>query len=132
MKRVLPPFRLVLLVAFVLLGAACEYTEVNGIGTRTPDEIAPPQNDLVDFAGCQRAALGQWQAIGSIVNNSTKVSSYELTVGFYAGETRLAQRSQWIRDLKPGEEALVNGSWWVGENADAVTSCQVITINRFG
>ena len=110
---------------------ACEYSEVNGIGTRTADEANPPQLDVTSFGGCVRGSLDRWQVSGELVNSTDQAASYEIVIGFYDGETRLDQRSEWIRDLRPGERAAIDGAWWVDE-PDRVTNCQLILVNRFG
>jgi len=120
--------------AMILTAASitgCEYVEVNGIGTRTMDELNPPQNDLASFSGCQPVELGRWQATGEVVNLTDSVASYEVVVAFYDGETRLDERSEWIRDLKPGERAAIDGAWWV-DDPERVRDCEVILVNRFG
>ena len=38
---------MVLAVAGLL--AACDYVEIDGVGTRTPDEAHPPQGDVTSF-----------------------------------------------------------------------------------
>lgn len=126
-----PHIRNLLIGAFLILAlSACEYSELNGVGTRTADEAAPPQLDIASFDGCSRGDLGQWKASATLVNNSLKPASYELVVAFYDGETRLDEASHWVRDLLPGEEAVIDRGWWI-EGADAVTSCEVLLINRF-
>jgi hypothetical protein len=116
-------------VAVVLGG--CEYSEIDGVGTRTADEEHPPQYDLATFNGCEPGDLGQWRFNAEVVNNTPTVASYELTVAFYEGDTRLDEFSSWVRDLKPGERALVDTGWWI-DGADRVTRCEVLTINRWG
>lgn len=120
---------LMLAAAFTL--TACEYTEIDGIGTRTADPEHPPQSDIVSFDGCHRGELGQWRAVAEIVNNSPTTASYELRVAFSDGTTRLDERSVWVRNLRPEERAAVDHGWWV-DQADRVTGCSVLTINRFG
>lgn len=118
-------------VVATLALSACEYVEIDGIGTRTPDEVHPPQHDLMSFEGCQPDTLNRWQARGEIVNNTDQVVSYEVVVAFDAGDLRLDQRSEWLRDVGPGERAAINRAWWVDEH-DRVTGCRVLVINRFG
>ena len=120
----------VLLVALMPLIAACDYSEIDGIGTRTADENFPPQSDLVSFDGCKPGNLGQWQFDATIRNNTPTVASYELTVAFYDGETRLDEASNWVRDLKPGESASAGAGRWI-DGADSLTRCEVLTINRW-
>ncbi len=120
-----------LLLAATLLVSACEYSEIDGIGTRTADEEHPPQSDLTSFAGCEPGDLGQWRFRAVITNNSAKVATYELTVAFYDGDTRLDEASSWVRDLRPGESAVTDAGRWI-EGADRVTNCEVLTINRWG
>jgi len=110
--------------------SACEYVEVDGIGTRTADAVNPPQHDVAAFDGCEPAELERWRARGRIVNSTDRVASYEVVVGFYDDEVRLDERSEWIRDLAPGEEAAIDRAWWVDE-PDRVTECRLLLINRF-
>lgn len=119
----------VLSVAMLVM-VGCEYSEIDGIGTRTADEVHPPQYDLASFDGCTPGDLGQWRFSANVVNNTPKVASYELTVAFYNGDTRLDEFSTWIRDLKPGEKAAADAGWWI-EGAEDVTRCEVLTINRW-
>ncbi|MEM7326573.1 MAG: hypothetical protein AAF531_26035 [Actinomycetota bacterium] len=123
----------VLLVGAIAMLAltGCEYSELNGIGTRTGDEEFPPQLDLVSFDGCEPGELGRWQASGELLNNTPDTATYEVMVGFYEGEVRLDERSRWIRDIRPGERATLDASWWI-QNGDSVTSCRVVLVNRFG
>lgn len=131
MSKRLPLARLApaLLAAAFLTG--CEYSELNGIGTRTADEDHPPQLDLASFDGCSPGDLGQWRAAGELVNNSPTTASYEVSVAFYDGDIRLDERSTWVRDLRPGERAAIDHGWWI-DSAERVTSCDVLVINRFG
>lgn len=123
--------RLLALVALVALAlTACRYDEVDGVGSRTADEEFPPQLD-VEFTGCSVGALSQWHATATVVNPTDVPVTYELTVGFYDGDVRLAQRSHWIRELRPSETAEVDAGWWV-ESAERVTDCRLLTVNRFG
>lgn len=130
----LPSSRLALAAMATVTAAlsltACEYEEVNGIGTRTGDEANPPQLDVTSFDGCRPASLDRWQAVGEITNSTDSAASYEIVVGFYAGDTRLDQRSEWIRDLRPGEVAAIDRAWWVDES-DRVTDCRLVLVNRF-
>jgi len=121
---------LILIAVAALLLTACRYEEVDGVGTRTGDEEFPPQLD-VEFTGCEVGSLGQWHAAATVVNPTDVPASYELTVGFYDGEVRVAQRSHWIRELRPSETAEVDAGWWV-ESADRVNACRLLTVNRFG
>lgn len=119
-----------LLVSSIVLGA-CERSEVDGIGSNTPDENAPPQLDLVGVTDC---SVGEWGWVagrGDIRNGAVEVSTYEIVVGFYDGERRLADRSTWIRDLDPGESARFEANVWLNDQAGATTSCEVVTINRW-
>ena len=118
-------------LAVVVGLAACEYQEVDGIGTRTADDAHPPQHDLAAFDGCRRNGLNQWHAAGAVVNHSSTTATYEVVVAFYDGQTRLDERSLWIRDLRPGERAAIDRGWWV-DSPDRVTACEVLLVNRFG
>lgn len=114
----------------MLLLTACEYREVDGVGTRTYDEQLPPQDDVTSFAGCDRTELGQWQAQGKVTNHTVEMATYVVTIAFYNGDTRLEERSLWVRDLHPGEAADLNRGWWIN-SADQVSRCEVLTIDRF-
>lgn len=128
-----PNLRTILLPALASLAllTGCEYVEIDGVGTRTADDAHPPQSDVASFDGCETADLGRWRASGELVNNSESVASYEVVVAFYDGETRLDQRTEWIRDLQPGERAAIDRAWWL-DDPDRVTDCRLILINRFG
>ncbi len=123
---------LLMVSAVAMMGlSACDYVEINGIGTRTPDDVNPPQNDVVFFDGCEPDALNRWRARGEIVNNTDRVVSYEVVVAFDEGDLRLDQRSEWLRDVSPGRRAALNRAWWVDE-AERVDGCRLLVINRFG
>ena len=125
-----PRSRLVLLaLCGLVLLSACEYEQVDGVGTRTMDEEHPPQDD-VTLAGCHRDEFGRWHADVTIMNNTDLVQTYELTIGFHDGDTRLAQRALWVRTLRVGEVAEPDPGWWV-ESGDRVTACRLLTVNRF-
>lgn len=126
MRRIL----VILLVAMLPIIAACEYSEIEGVGTRTADDDFPPQSDLMSFGGCEPGNLGQWRFDATIRNNTATVATYELTVAFYDSETRLDEASNWVRDLKPGESASAGAGRWI-EDADSVTRCEVLTLNRW-
>jgi hypothetical protein len=59
------------------------------------------------------------------------VSTYEIVIGFYDGETRLGDRNTWIRDVDPGESARFEAHVWLGDDAGDTASCEVLTINRW-
>ena len=45
----------------------------------------------------------------------------ELLVGFCDDDSRLTQRSHWIRELRPTERAEVDRGWWI-ESSERVTA----------
>ncbi|MDW3217616.1 MAG: hypothetical protein R8F63_03300 [Acidimicrobiales bacterium] len=118
-----------LAIGALLLLSACKYEEVDGVGTRTMDVEHPPQSDVV-LDGCHRDELGRWHADVTVTNNTPAVQTYELTIGFYDGDTRLAQRAHWIRALRVDEVAEPDPAWWV-ESGERVTDCRLLTVNRF-
>ncbi len=120
-----------LVLPIALLLAACERTEVNGIGSYTGDEAHPPQLDLVSSGGC---SIGEWGFVsssGRIVNNTDDVASYEVVVAFGDGDERLGQGATWIRDLDAGATARFEATRHLGDAAGRVDTCDVITINRW-
>lgn len=119
-----------LLLLTVVLGA-CERSEVNGIGSITPDADAPPQLDLVSMGSCSAGEWGWVSGDGVISNGAGDVSTYEIVVGFYEGERRLGDQNTWIRDLAVGESASFDVHAWLDDEANAMTSCRVLTINRW-
>lgn len=129
-----PTTNLLRLTAGLLFGllvlTACEYREVDGVGTRTYDEQYVPQDDISAFTGCSMNGLGQWQPAGTVTNNTPDMATYAVTVAFFDGDTRVDERTMWIRDLHPGEQAQMNRAWWLN-NGDSVGSCDILTIDRF-
>jgi hypothetical protein len=119
-----------LCVAVLFLGA-CERSEIDGIGSFTPDEVAPPQHDLVSLDDCSVGEWGWVSGEGEINNGSTSVSTYEVVLGFYDGERRLGDQNTWIRDLDPGESARFEVYAWLDDHASAMSACEVLTINRW-
>ncbi|MEM9466977.1 MAG: hypothetical protein AAGA90_16510 [Actinomycetota bacterium] len=125
-----PPLRiLVLFVALVVAATGCRYETIDGVGTRTPDPDVPPQGD-VTLTGCHVGEWSRWHASGVVVNRTEEVQTYEVTVGFYDADVRLAERAHWIRALRPGETAEIDRSWWI-EAASQVDGCRLLTVNRF-
>lgn len=126
--------RLALLVATILavgVLSGCERSEVDGIGSYTPDDVAPPQLDVA-MGDC---SIGDWGWVtgdGTVVNQTDDVASYEVVVAFDAGEVRVGQGSGWIRDLAPGQTAKFSVSTHLGDDADSMSACDVITVNRWG
>ena len=123
--------RLAVLLMVALMVGACERSEVDGIGSNTPSEVAPPQRDLVGQVEC---AIGEWGWVsgeGEIRNGAGDVSTYEVVVGFYDGETRLSDQNTWIRDVDPGESARFEAYAWLGDDAGRMASCEVLTVNRW-
>lgn len=121
---------IVLIVLATLLGA-CERSEVDGIGSNTPSEEAPPQRDLVGQVDCSVGERGWVTGAGQVRNGATGTSSYEVVIGFYAGGVRIGDRSAWIRDIDPAETATFDANVWLGDAADTMTSCEVVTVNRW-
>ena len=114
-----------------LLLGACERSELNGIGSNTPSEDAPPQLDLVGTVEC---SVGEWGWVsggGEIRNGAGDVSTYEVVIGFYDGDRRIGEQSTWIRDVDPGEAARFEAHAWLNDDANAMGACDVITINRW-
>lgn len=110
---------------------ACERSDVNGIGSNTPNEDAPPQLDLIGVIDC---SVGEWGWVsggGDIHNGAPDVSTYEVVVGFYDDDRRLGEKRTWIRDVDPGESARFETHVWLNDDATAMTSCEVVTINRW-
>ena len=118
------------LLLSVALGA-CERSEVDGIGSFTPDDAAPPQHDLVSMDDCTVGEWGWVSGEGVINNGAADVSTFEVVVGFYDGERRIGDRSARIRDLAPGESATFDVYAWLDDEASEMTSCRVLTINRW-
>lgn len=119
------------IVALSVLLGACERSEVDGVGSNTPSEDAPPQHDLVEPLGC---VVGEWGWVsgeGEINNATNDVATYEVVVAFYDGSRRLADQNTWIRDVEPAESARFEAYAWLDDEADTMTSCEVITINRW-
>ncbi|MEM9564243.1 MAG: FxLYD domain-containing protein [Actinomycetota bacterium] len=110
---------------------ACEYSEINGVGTRTADEVNPPQLDVTAFDGCRPATLNRWQVEGEVTNSTDSVATYEVVVGFYEGDTRIDERGEWVRNLRPGERASLDRAWWI-DDPERVTDCRLLLVNRFG
>jgi len=125
-KRIVLPFLLT-----SLLVTACQRSEVNGIGSYTPDDAAPPQLDLVDDAACDIGDWGWASGSGTIENRTTDVATYEVVVAFHEGEVRLGEASSWIRDLPAGVTARYEATGFLGDEAPLLTDCSVITINRW-
>ena len=115
----------------VLVLSACERTEVDGIGSYTPGDAAPPQRDVA-MGSC---SIGEWGWVtgsGTVENGTDDVATYEVVVGFDSGEVRAGQASTWIRDLGPSQVATFSASTHLGEGSSTMTDCAVITINRWG
>lgn len=121
---------LCVLIAMTALLSACERSEVNGIGSYTPDEVAPPQLDVA-VGSCSIGEWGWVTGTGTVENQTGDVATYEVVVGFEAGEVRIGQGSTWIRDLAPGQTASFSASRHVGDAAPTMSHCDVITINRW-
>ncbi len=115
----------------VLALSACERTEVDGIGSYTPDDAAPPQLDVA-LGNC---TIGEWGWVtgsGTVENGTDDVATYEVVVGFNSGDVRSGQGSAWIRDLGPGQVATFSASRHLGDRSQTMSGCEVITINRWG
>lgn len=119
----------VALVVLVALAGGCRYETVDGVGTRTADAEFPPQSDVA-LVSCRPGDWSRWHATATVTNNTPEVQTYEVTVGFYAGDVRLAERAHWVRALRPGETAQVDPSWWI-ESPERVDDCRVLTVNRW-
>lgn len=117
-----------LVVIFAL--AACEYREVDGVGTRTHEDEFVPQDDITAFDGCVRTHANQWEARGEVTNPTPDRATYVITIAFEADDLRLDERTIWVRDLAPVQTASINRGWWLSE-PERVTSCRVLTIDRF-
>lgn len=121
----------VLVLALTLALGACERSEIDGIGSNTPSEEAPPQRDLVGLVDCSVGEWGWVSGEGQVRNGAVGASTYEVVVGFYAGDVRIGDRSSWIRDIDPAETATFDARSWLGDDAATMTSCEVVTINRW-
>ncbi len=127
-KKIVSPL-IALLAMFTLAG--CEYSELNGIGTRTADEEFPPQLDLASFDGCEAGDLNQLKASGELINNSATTSTYEVIVAFADDNgVRLDEKSAWVRDLRPGERAAIDHQWWI-DGRERFAQCDLLLINRW-
>lgn len=117
-------------LALIAVLAGCEYVEHNGIGTRTWDAEAPPQDDITSFDGCFRNTGNQWEVRGSITNQTSERATYRVLVAFDAGDVRLDERTFFVQNLAPDQVAAMNRGWWI-QNADRVTACSILEIDRF-
>lgn len=126
MKRIVLPF-----VLSTLLVTACQRSEVNGIGSYTPDDATPPQLDLIEDATCDIGDWGWVSGAGTIENRTADVATYEVVVAFHEGSVRLGEASSWIRDLPAGGTARYEAARFLGDEAPVLSDCSVITINRW-
>ncbi len=69
-------------------------------------------------------------AEGTVTNHTPDMATYAVTIAFYENETRMDERTQWIRDLRPAEVGEMNRGWWINQ-ADDVSRCEVLSIDRF-
>lgn len=117
------------IVAALVLLTGCRYETIDGVGTRTVDPDFPPQSDVA-LVSCRTGDWSRWHATATITNHTAVVQTYEVTVGFYDGDVRLAERAHWVRALRPGETAQVDPSWWI-ESPERVDDCRLLTVNRW-
>lgn len=118
-------------IMLVVAATACERSEVNGIGSYTPDAAHPPQLD-VTIDDCRAGEWGWVHGTGTITNTTDDVATYEVVVAFVDGAVRLDEGSDWTRDLNPGASARFEASTWLGERASRMTTCSALTVNRWG
>ena len=108
---------------------ACERSEVNGIGSYTPDAVAPPQLDAA-VGSCVIGASGRVAGHGLVVNPTAGVATYEIVIAFEDDDLRLGQGSAWIRDLDSGQTVSFDAAAHLGDRSGSMTGCRVITANR--
>lgn len=118
------------LLSTALALTGCERSEVNGIGSYTPNDIAPPQLD-VSVDECRIGEWGWVTATGLVQNRTDDVASYEVVVAFDVDDVRAGQGSDWIRDVDAGTAARFRASTHLGDEATGMTDCRVLTVNRW-
>jgi hypothetical protein len=93
---------------------------------RDPGEEVTEMTEADDVVSCTR--VDENEIVLEIINNSSKTSTYTLTVGFFddAG-TRLADESMFVSDLRPNERAIE--SQFTFESSGS--ACEVIDVDRF-
>lgn len=91
-----------------------------------PAEVDEELPESADIVGCVRTSENEVEL--ELVNNSSKTSTYSLTVGFFdeAG-ARVADESSFVNHLRPGERAIL--PVFTFESAGA--TCEVIDVDRF-
>lgn len=101
-------------------------TEAPASGSEGSDDQAVEAAESDDIVSCTRT--GEDEVVLEIVNNSSKTSTYSLTVGFFddAG-TRLADESAFVSDLRPGERAIESKFTF----EESGSTCEVIDVDRF-
>lgn len=80
------------------------------------------------LSGCSTDTLGYPTASGTIVNHSSKISDYEISVNFLKGGVHVSDGVNFVDDVAPGQTATWNAGG-TDQTSGAVT-CQVAEVNR--
>ena len=110
--------------------AACQRTEVNGIGSYTGDATQPPQLDVSEVT-CDVGEWGWVRASGTVQNPTDSTATYQVMVAFERDGVRLADGGDWIPDLAPGQTAAFTAREYLSDDAASMDSCAVLTVNRW-
>ena len=77
--------------------AACQRTEVNGIGSYTGDAEQPPQLDVSEVT-CDIGEWGWVRASGSVQNPTDSTATYQVMVAFERDGVRLGEGGELAAD----------------------------------
>lgn len=104
-------------------------TERDGIITNSPNDENPPQDD-VDLTDCVLDEQGLMTTEGTVTNNSSKPSTYFITVSFETdgGDTQLATGIATIVDLGPGQRTDLRADSFQAPEGDF--TCRVTLVQR--
>ncbi len=100
-----------------------------GISSSSFNTEHPPQDDLAGDWKCSTSAGGFPQVTGTVKNNSSKSSTYTITVEFKQNGTQFSTATGLIVSVDPGQTAdfIATGS----VEPDGQFTCKVDSIDRF-
>ncbi|MDQ3147649.1 MAG: FxLYD domain-containing protein, partial [Actinomycetota bacterium] len=102
---------------------------VDGVETNSDNTENPPPDDVEDLS-CYTDDAGDVAAEGTLKNNSSETSTYNITVAFESGGTRIDTGTTFVAEVRAGQTATFQITTLTDDPGEF--TCELQRVDRFG
>ena len=125
-------------VVIGLTGAGCSSNATsasnnNGVATQSNNQTHPPQADVnTSTASCAPDEIGDWHYKGTVTNNSSQASMYDINVSFQSadGKTQYSTGADLLDHVDPGQTATFDAIATSTSMPATGVTCKLTTVDR--